>query len=138
MDPNENLRQIRELLTDHTDGACDELDALAQLVGDLDVWLSKGGLLPSAWSREGDPTPGGAAAVIHSLTTESDKSTVTTLHASEEDATASIFENFDSEGEYGDDLQALMDAYGVVVHIEPHDVSRLLPRAAGDKGVNRG
>lgn len=59
MDPEENLRQIRQLaflLTDPSDsptaldhGALGE--QLAELVIAQDEWLSKGGFLPKDWSR---------------------------------------------------------------------------------------
>lgn len=50
MDPNATLKAIREHLEDADYGNEDWSAALAQLVGDLDVWLSKGGLPPSDWN----------------------------------------------------------------------------------------
>jgi hypothetical protein len=48
MDPDETLREIRELVTAQ---ACyvPDPDRLAELVGALDEWLSKGGFLPEPW-----------------------------------------------------------------------------------------
>jgi hypothetical protein len=55
MDPNATLQRIRELveaLTDHDMEDSDVVDAagsLAESVGNLDGWISKGGFLPDAW-----------------------------------------------------------------------------------------
>ena len=57
MDPNETLKLIREAVSRvqasrSWDMDCAELgDRLANLVEDLDEWLSNGGFLPSEWSK---------------------------------------------------------------------------------------
>lgn len=51
MDPNETLREIRELLAIGASRISqDDLFRLAELVGSLDQWISSGGFLPSAWT----------------------------------------------------------------------------------------
>lgn len=62
MDPNEALKEIRELVTDLMKGErestlspektaqrLDDGDRLAELIDGLDEWLSKGGYLPGPW-----------------------------------------------------------------------------------------
>lgn len=56
MDPTSNLSEIRALvvrMTDNEDNPnyLDDSDRLAQLVGALDEWISKGGFLPSQWKK---------------------------------------------------------------------------------------
>lgn len=53
MDPNEALRQIRELITElqAVDFDDERIPALTNAVSDLDSWLSAGGYLPDAWKR---------------------------------------------------------------------------------------
>lgn len=61
MDPNETLRRLRELLStrqnlDDDDQDNDQElirvgDDIAELVEALDTWLTKGGFLPAAWTR---------------------------------------------------------------------------------------
>lgn len=46
MDPNETLREIRELVGSTNTS---ELLRLAQLVDAMDDWIVSGGFLPSAW-----------------------------------------------------------------------------------------
>lgn len=61
MDPNENLREQRELAeaiirTMDDEGVVSAYDAerLAELVLALDSWLLKGGASPRAWTIPGD------------------------------------------------------------------------------------
>jgi len=49
MDPNATLEKIRALLDELVEGQSDEVDALVEHVGALDLWLCKGGFLPKAW-----------------------------------------------------------------------------------------
>ena len=52
MDPNETLKQIREVIRDLRDGEMPSMhaaDTLADLFEGLDDWLTKGGFLPDAW-----------------------------------------------------------------------------------------
>lgn len=57
MDPNETLAQLRDLITAHLipevpssiDSQLDRGDAIAELFGSLDEWLSNGGFLPGDW-----------------------------------------------------------------------------------------
>jgi len=58
MDPNETLRQMRELAekihaADHTDASeCpDELNEYFILAEELDEWITKGGFIPRAWEQ---------------------------------------------------------------------------------------
>lgn len=60
MDPNANLRELRALASDIIDsndrddgGTIDVVDCcrLAELAQALDEWLTKGGALPSDWTR---------------------------------------------------------------------------------------
>jgi hypothetical protein len=55
MDPNENLKQQREIIARMFDPESEHVDSgdaleLAQLVQDLDEWISKGGVVPRAWA----------------------------------------------------------------------------------------
>jgi len=57
MDPNETLRDIRELVTawHEADLHSVEREVSEDLVGRidaLDAWLTSGGFLPEAWNRE--------------------------------------------------------------------------------------
>lgn len=59
MDPEETLRQMRQLAFQLTDpeptftpnGRHEAGEKLAELTISLDEWLSKGGFLPSDWRR---------------------------------------------------------------------------------------
>jgi hypothetical protein len=58
MDPNENLREIREITKELDSGSYLssrevelKADRLVSLVMGLDEWLSKGGFLPKEWER---------------------------------------------------------------------------------------
>jgi len=57
MDPNANLKEQREILyrtNDITGGSeydTDDLLRLAELVTELDEWISRGGMLPSIWLK---------------------------------------------------------------------------------------
>lgn len=54
MDPNQTLKEIRELTNRMIHGSWgDPADALqlAEKVDDLNTWLSNGGSLPTDWSR---------------------------------------------------------------------------------------
>jgi len=55
MDPNATLDSIRELFARADTETFDLADGqtLADLVGALDDWLTKGGFLPDAWERGG-------------------------------------------------------------------------------------
>lgn len=55
MDPDETLKQIRQLVKEYNQpGWLDRCDVeqLVELVEALDLWLSKGGFLPAAWRKE--------------------------------------------------------------------------------------
>jgi hypothetical protein len=71
MDPNQNLKQQRELaaqiirLRDKDaphDQIADVADELAELVQALDGWLSRGGFLPSEWVKSARAGSGEHAA----------------------------------------------------------------------------
>ena len=51
MDPNATLKRIREIVLADMEGVADseEYEELADLVGDLDAWMTKGGYPPAAW-----------------------------------------------------------------------------------------
>lgn len=52
MDPNETLREIRDLafaVLNTDDPAASTAHALAARVSDLDEWLTRGGFLPDSW-----------------------------------------------------------------------------------------
>lgn len=52
MDPNETLRQIREITESNDPGFRSDMQStLESLVDALDDWLSRGGFLPVAWQR---------------------------------------------------------------------------------------
>ena len=54
MDPNANLEEQRELayrIVELNDSREATYDRLAELVIALDEWITKGGALPTAWSR---------------------------------------------------------------------------------------
>ncbi len=51
MDPNATLEELRRL-TETCDLSDDELERLVVLVRALDEWISKGGFLPKAWTKE--------------------------------------------------------------------------------------
>jgi hypothetical protein len=62
MDPNETLRQIRELVAAvtgpglRTNAERAQLGAeLAGLLEEFDAWLCRGGVLPQPWRRPGPP-----------------------------------------------------------------------------------
>ena len=52
MDPDECLEEILGLVVDVLDTETEDQTVLqlAQLVSDLDVWLTKGGALPKRWT----------------------------------------------------------------------------------------
>lgn len=58
---------------------------------------------------------------IWTLTTDSD-GIETTVHRSERDAVATLFDTFDPTGEYASDVQALLDGEGIVAHIDEHEI----------------
>jgi hypothetical protein len=49
MDPNATLARIRELCREIPLDAPDEAAELAELVGSLDEWITRGGYLPAVW-----------------------------------------------------------------------------------------
>lgn len=51
MDPNAALQQLREALETYWSGTASAADAVAEHAAALDLWLSRGGFLPTAWSR---------------------------------------------------------------------------------------
>lgn len=56
MDPNETLRQLREMVTEildegSEDDSTEREDEFAQLFQALDEWVSKGGFLPRNWVK---------------------------------------------------------------------------------------
>jgi hypothetical protein len=54
MDPNVTLAEIRHLVTDIASTEApdeDDVQRLAELVGGLDEWLSRGGFPPADWDR---------------------------------------------------------------------------------------
>jgi hypothetical protein len=51
MDPDENLKEQREIVDRILDGNEENYVKLAELVEALDKWISKGGFLPKAWAR---------------------------------------------------------------------------------------
>lgn len=53
MDPNETLRQIRDLVVALSESADVDSDGfrLAERVSALDTWLSRGGFLPEWWRK---------------------------------------------------------------------------------------
>jgi hypothetical protein len=61
MDPNATLQTLRDFAERYADGCpdvnhvdCDHADQLteiAEAVNALDVWISRGGFLPSDWQR---------------------------------------------------------------------------------------
>lgn len=50
MDPNETLREIRELIALHIESARGDYARLLELCEALDGWLSHGGFLPREWA----------------------------------------------------------------------------------------
>lgn len=58
MDPNETLKRLRALTMNvlgQAENGLDDPDScfeLAECAQALDEWISKGGFLPAAWSRE--------------------------------------------------------------------------------------
>ena len=52
MDPNVNLSEQRRIVARHAAGTAtaDDYARLADLVEALDVWLMRGGFLPSDWT----------------------------------------------------------------------------------------
>lgn len=60
MDPDALLTTLREAVQESredgtTEEIVDRLWAMADLVDNLDAWLTGGGFLPSDWSRENRP-----------------------------------------------------------------------------------
>ena len=62
MDPNANLRELRELTAQFLkdwdeERTPDTLDVyrMAELVEALDEWITRGGFLPSDWRKEDSP-----------------------------------------------------------------------------------
>ncbi|GAA4201683.1 hypothetical protein [Actinocatenispora rupis] len=57
MDPDQTLREIRELLDDDRRAplARDDVGALLDRIEALDRWLSRGGFLPRAWQAPRRP-----------------------------------------------------------------------------------
>jgi len=51
MDPNITLLRIREL-SHRLNRTYDELTELAELVEELDHWMTRGGFLPKAWEHK--------------------------------------------------------------------------------------
>jgi hypothetical protein len=57
MDPTACLKEIRELIEDHTECdtlPSDDLDRLMDLLMSLDTWMSKGGHCPQQWMKHRD------------------------------------------------------------------------------------
>lgn len=54
MDPNAALKDIREIVAAFDKESCtqEDLETLAELVSNLDKWLSNGGFLPKPWQEE--------------------------------------------------------------------------------------
>lgn len=58
MDPDETLRQLRDLFGEHDkDPTLSELRDAMDLFESLDDWLSRGGFLPSAWEMASNDRP---------------------------------------------------------------------------------
>ncbi len=53
MDPNETLKELRELIDLVLRGDDTSVFEAATKFEDLDEWISKGGFLPEAWNRRG-------------------------------------------------------------------------------------
>lgn len=57
MDPNDNLYKMQNLVRDIQEGKMNEAaladaaERLAELVGAMDEWLTRGGFLPDRWRR---------------------------------------------------------------------------------------
>lgn len=56
VDPNEALQQMREAIesvwaAESSVQAAAAAESLAEYAGALDLWLSRGGFLPTAWSK---------------------------------------------------------------------------------------
>lgn len=51
MDPNTALLRLREALESYWAGTDSAADSVAEHAAALDQWLSRGGVLPAAWSR---------------------------------------------------------------------------------------
>ena len=61
---------------------------------------------------------------VWTLTVDDGGGIWTSVHETEADAIQCLFDNYDDEGEFPhDDLQPLMDAQGLVVYIEEHEVT---------------
>ena len=55
MDVDETLDRIRRIVSDHRDerATMDDYGVLADLVGDLDAWIKRGGYIPADWQLKG-------------------------------------------------------------------------------------
>jgi len=49
MDPDEALKNIREMVTEWTSGGYINADEFIEVVDGLDKWMSSGGYAPAAW-----------------------------------------------------------------------------------------
>ena len=60
---------------------------------------------------------------VWTLTVDDTDAIYVSIHPSEQSAVDTLFENYDAEGEFPrDDIQTLLDANGLVVHIDAHEI----------------
>lgn len=68
----------------------------------------------------------GSEMKIWTLTVEDPRETCTSVHPTEDAAVTALFDNYDDLGQFSrEDLQALMDANGIVVYIQEHDTEQV-------------
>lgn len=51
MDPDAALQRLREAIESYWAGTGPGADAVVEAASALDLWLSRGGFLPTAWSQ---------------------------------------------------------------------------------------
>lgn len=59
---------------------------------------------------------------VATLTVDDGSGITTTVHPTLAEAEACLFDNYDTEGEFGGDIQALLDATGIVAYLDEHTV----------------
>ncbi len=83
MDPDETLRQIRQIARDtvagtiSTDEAPDYLEELVDYAEGLDEWLTKGGFLPRAWTTGRSTTTAEGVSTVELIIAAAPQSQVT-------------------------------------------------------------
>lgn len=59
---------------------------------------------------------------VWTLTVDDGSRIATSVHRSEREALDALYLNYDADGQHDRDIQALIDAQGLVIYIDSHEV----------------